>query len=170
MRRDPKGVTCKRLGATLSLLLFCASFSWALTSSEPKPDEPTVLVPVRKLKEWESSLRASAASAKSYEQTTSELKSKLVSSNETIASLERSLSTLESLQASSASEIESLSSTLLDWKTRYEDLESTSTELRLTSEALSLELRKMKSKRIRDAILAFLAGLGAGTAVGVIAE
>lgn len=163
-------MTCKRLGATLSLLLFCASFSWALTSSEPKPDEPMVLVPVRKLKEWENSLRASAASAKSYEKTTSEYKSKLLSSNATIEYLERKLSALESLQASSQSEIESLLLTQQSLKAHSADLELTSTQLRQTSEALSLELRKMKSKRIRDAILAFLAGLGVGTAIGVVAE
>ena len=161
---------CGRFGATLSLLLFCAASSWALTSSEPKPGDPTVQVPLRKLKDWQASLKASAASLKSYEATISELKSKLVSSSETIASLESALSTLSLLQVSSQSEIESLSSTLQDWKTHSAGLESTSTLLRQTSDDLSRELRAMAGKRIRDAVLAFLAGLGAGVTVGVVAE
>jgi len=163
-------VTCQRLRATLSLLLFCAASSWALTSSELKADEPTVQVPVRKLKDWQASLKASAASLRNYEQTTKELKNKLLSSSETIASLESALSTLSLLQVSSQSEIESLSSTLQDWKTHSAGLESTSTQLRQTSDDLSRELRAMAGKRIRDAVLAFLAGLGAGVTVGVVAE
>jgi len=161
---------CGRFGATLSLLLFCACSSWALTSSELKPGEPTVQVPVRKLKEWQASLKASAASLRNYAQTIAELKSKLVSSGETIFSLENALSTLRQLQASSQSEIESLSSTLQDWKTHSAGLESTSTLLRQTSDDLSRELRAMAGKRIRDAVLAFLAGVGTGVTVGVVAE
>ena len=159
---------CRKVALCALLLLPC--LSWALSSQAPKPGDPTVEVPVSKLREWKSSLLQASASLKASEKTTSELKSKLLLSEQALSELGSLLSTLRQSQESSLSEIENLSRTLQDSKTHYAELESTLTQLRQTSEAMSLSLKAERWKRLRDAILAFLAGAGVGAVTSTLAK
>lgn len=160
----------RRFALCSLLLLLSASCLSAATSPAGKPGEPTVAVPASKLREWKNSLQAASASLKASEKITSELKSKLLLSEQALSELESLLSTLRQSQESSQSEIENLSRTLQDLKTRYAELESTLTQLRQTSELLSTSLKAERWKRLRDAILAFLAGAGVGAVTSTLAK